>query len=560
MLTQLYIQNIAVIERASIDFGEGFHVFTGETGAGKSILIGAIGAVLGFRVSRDLIRTGAEKAMVTALFERLSDETCSALSSLGYEPEEDGTLLLSREFSAEGKSSCKIGGRPATVSILREVADTLINIHGQHDNQALISPERHIRFIDSYAGDGELLAQYRQEYAKLCSIKQELEKLNMDEVEKAYRIDLLTYQIDEISSANLKAGEEEELLEQKKQISNSAKIIEAVGQADLAFSGDDENEGLVAMLDSARDALSTAGRYYADLEGMASRVDEMYYELREYASDLRRCTSEMDFNEGDLDAIEARLDTIYKLKRKYGASVEEVLDYLGKSTQELQSINRSEEMQAKLEAQLAQTAYSAQKLAEALSEKRREAAKRLTEAVGEELRFLDMPFVRLEVKSEIGALSADGIDDMEFLISTNPGEPLKPLSKIASGGELSRVMLSLKNVLADRDRVGTLIFDEVDTGVSGRAAQKVGLKLKQASHGRQIICVTHLAQVAAYADRHYLIEKSVRDGRTFTDVRPLDRSGRVSEIARIIGGNEVTDTILSSADEMLRFAERQVDK
>lgn len=557
MLTQLYIQNIAVIEKTSIEFQPGFNIFTGETGAGKSILIDAISAVLGFRASRDLIRTGAERAVVTALFEALSPDTLAALAEFGYEPEEDGSLLLSREFSAEGKNSCKICGRPATVSILREVAETLINIHGQHDNQALLQPEKHIRFIDSFAGNDELLVRYRQQYGKLQEIKKELEALNMDDAEKKYRIDLLTYQIDEIASAELKPGEEEELTTQKKMITNSAKIVESVNEADLALSGDDEAEGLVAMLDTAKNAISNASRYFSNLEDMAARVDDIYYELREYASEIRGYTTELDLDVGDIDRIESRLDSIYKLKHKYGATIDEVLEFLQRSQEELSTINRSEEMQKKLGAQLAQVTYSAQKLAETLSAARKTAAKSFTAAVGEELKFLDMPFVRLAVENEIGALLPSGIDNMEFTISTNPGEPPKPLSKIASGGELSRVMLSLKNVLADKDRVGTLIFDEIDTGVSGRAAQKIGQKLAQVSKGRQIICVTHLAQVASYADNHLLIEKSVRGERTFTDVRSLTREERVREVARIIGGEAVTETVLRSADEMLKFAEKQ---
>ncbi|WP_312641851.1 DNA repair protein RecN [Hydrogenoanaerobacterium sp.] len=557
MLTQLYIQNIAVIEKTSIEFQPGFNIFTGETGAGKSILIDAISAVLGFRTSRDLIRTGADKAIVTALFDRLSQDTVDALAEFGYEPEEDGSLLLSREFSAEGKNTCKIGGRPATVSILREVAQTLINIHGQHDNQALMAPDKHIKFIDSFADTENLLASYRQQYAQLQDIRKQLEKLNVDEAEKAYRIDLLTYQIDEISDADLKPGEEEELIVQKKRIGNSAKIVESITQADAALNGDDESEGLVAMLGTAKDAIAMAGRYFTNLEEMAARVDEIYYELREYASDIRNYTTDLDFDEGDIDRIELRLDTIYKLKHKYGSSVEEILSYLEKSTEELSSINHSEELQQKLNAQLAQVTYNAQKMAEELSERRQQAAILFTDAVGEELKFLDMPFVRLEVKNEIGALSADGIDNMEFMISTNPGEPPKPLSKIASGGELSRIMLSLKNVIADKDQVGTLIFDEIDTGVSGRAAQKIGQKLAQVSKGRQIICVTHLAQVASYADNHLLIEKNIRNARTYTEVHSLDKAERIHEIARIIGGADITDTVLKNAEEMLRLAEKQ---
>lgn len=558
MLTELFIQNVAVIEKTSVTFGPGFNLFTGETGAGKSILIDAIGAVLGFRTSRDIVRTGAEKALVTAMFDNLSPQTVAVLAENGYEPEEDGTLLLSRELLTSGKGTCKIGGRPATVSILREVAQTLINIHGQHDSQLLMEPERHMSLIDSYAGTTELLAAYKKQYAVLQGVKRELEKLDMDEAEKTYRVDLLTYQIDEIDSAKLSSGEEEELAAQKKRLANAAKIAECLATADAALNGNDEAEGLVALLDAAKDAASTAGRYIDGLSQTAQRMEEMYYELREYASDIHAYATEAE-PDGDVNSIEARLDLIYKLRHKYGATIAEVLAYAENARRELSAITHAEERKKELESSLAKETYAAQKLAEQLAEKRADAAGHFVGEVGAELKFLDMPFVRLEVNSERGPLGADGIDKMELLISTNPGEPPKSLAKIASGGELSRIMLSLKNVLADRDEVGTLIFDEVDTGVSGRAAQKIGQKLLQASRGRQIICVTHLAQVAAYAQEHLLIEKSVRKERTFTEVRVLEDEERVRELARIMGGEDITETVLQGAREMIARA-KEVDK
>ncbi|MEF9852475.1 MAG: DNA repair protein RecN [Hydrogenoanaerobacterium sp.] len=557
MLTQLYIQNIAVIEKTSIDFTPGFNVFTGETGAGKSILIDSISAVLGFRTSRELIRTGADKAIVTAMFTELSSDTTAMLEKLGFEAEEDGTLLLSRELFADGKTTCKICGRPATVSILKEIAGTLINIHGQHDSQVLLEPQKHIKLIDGFAGtEAELLA-YKDEYDNLCEVKKRLSQLNMDDTEKAYRIDLLTYQIDEIEAAELHADEEDELLAQKKMLSNSEKILENITDADVAMNGsEDEENGLVPLLATAKDAIINAGRFYPDLVDMGTRLEEIYYELREYASDIHTYTTEISLDTGDIDKIEERIDTIYKLKHKYGSTVAEVLLFLENAKNELNSINRSGELLKELDAKLAKVTYNAQKLAEALSKKRRDGAKAFMQAVGDELKFLDMPFVRLEVQDEIGALSPDGIDNMEFMISTNPGEPPKQLSKIASGGELSRIMLSIKNVMADKDNTGTLIFDEIDAGVSGRAAQKIGQKLAQAAKGRQIICVTHLAQVASYAANHLLIEKTVHNERTYTDVHALTRDGRVNEIARIIGGEPVTETVRQSADEMLKFAEK----
>jgi len=417
--------------------------------------------------------------------------------------------------------------------------------------------EKHIKFIDSFANVDELLTRYKEQYAQLLNIKRELEKCNIDEAEKAYRTDLLTYQIDEITDADLKIDEEEELIAQKKRIGNAAKIVASIAEADIALNGDDETEGLVATLSTAKDAITTAGRYFTDLEEMAALIDEIYYELREYASDIHSYTADLEFNEGDIDRIEMRLDMIYKLKQKYGTSVEEILSFLKKATEELSSINQFDELQHKLNVQLAHLTRNAQKLAEELSERRNKAATQFTSAVGEELKFLDMPFVRLEVKNDVGELSNDGIDNMEFMISTNPGEPPKSLSKIASGGELSRIMLSLKNVIADKDQVGTLIFDEIDTGVSGRAAQKIGQKLKQVSKGRQIICVTHLAQVACYANHHLLIEKNVRNNRTYTEVRALSSNERVQEIARIIGGADITDTVLKNAEEMLNLAQKQ---
>ena len=554
MLTELFIQNVAVIEKTSVSFGPGFNLFTGETGAGKSILIDAIGAVLGFRTSRDIVRTGADKAVVTALFDQLSPQTIAVLAENGYEPEEDGTLLLCRELQSSGKGTCKIGGRPATVSILREIAQTLINIHGQHDSQLLMEPERHMSLIDSYAATGELLAAYKKQYALLQGVRRELEALDMDEAEKTYRVDLLRYQIDEIESAALSPGEDDELSAQRKRLNNAAKIAESLAAADAALNGDDEAEGLVTLLDTAKDAAMTAGRYIESLSQTAQRMEEMYYELREYASDIHALATDTE-PEGDVNAIENRLDLIYKLKHKYGATIEEVLARAEEARGELSAITHSEERKKELESSLAKETYAAQKLAEELALRRKEASGRFLSEVGEELKFLDMPFVRFELDSERCPLGPDGIDRMELLISTNPGEPPKPLAKIASGGELSRIMLSLKNVLADRDEVGTLIFDEVDTGVSGRAAQKIGQKLRQASQGRQIICVTHLAQVAAFAQEHLLIEKSVRGQRTFTEVRALDDEERVRELARIMGGEDITETVLQSAREMIERAQ-----
>ena len=549
MLSQLFIQNIAVIEKVQVAFEKGLNVFTGETGAGKSIVIDAINAVLGNRTSRDLVRTGAPKALVTALFEGIGDETKEQLLSMGFEPEEDGSLLLSREISADGKTSCKIGGRPSTVSILREVAQSLINIHGQHDNQSLLLPEQHLVYIDQFGKTAALLKEYRVEYAYYVELQRKLRQLQTDEREKAQRTDLLSYQINEISSAALFPDEEEELQSAKKKMQNSVKIIEALHIAHDLLQGTEESDGILSMLDQTQEQFQMLEVYYPQIK--SDRILDMRYELEEVRENLRDALSDAEMDPAELDRIEERLDLIFRLKRKYGGSVEEILAFKERAQQELDSIVHAEELQAKLEKEHGQSEARLIKLAKQLSEKRKSAAKQFEDQVCAELTFLDMPSVRFIVHAETGELDETGIDRMEFYISTNPGEPPKPIGKIASGGELSRIMLSLKNVIAEGDRVGTLIFDEVDTGVSGRAAQKIGRKLKQASAGRQIICVTHLAQVAAFADTHLLIAKTVRDGRTFTTVNALPQEARVQELARIMGGENLTPTVLASARELI---------
>ena len=549
MLSQLFIQNIAVIEKVQVAFEKGLNVFTGETGAGKSIVIDAINAVLGNRTSRDLVRTGAPKALVTALFEGIGDETKEQLLSMGFEPEEDGSLLLSREISADGKTSCKIGGRPSTVSILREVAQSLINIHGQHDNQSLLLPEQHLVYIDQFGKTAALLKEYRVEYAYYVELQRKLRQLQTDEREKAQRTDLLSYQINEISSAALFPDEEEELQSAKKKMQNSVKIIEALHIAHDLLQGTEESDGILSMLDQTQEQFQMLEVYYPQIK--SDRILDMRYELEEVRENLRDALSDAEMDPAELDRIEERLDLIFRLKRKYGGSVEEILAFKERAQQELDSIVHAEELQAKLEKEHGQSEARLIKLAKQLSEKRKSAAKQFEDQDCAELTFLDMPSVRFIVHAETGELDETGIDRMEFYISTNPGEPPKPIGKIASGGELSRIMLSLKNVIAEGDRVGTLIFDEVDTGVSGRAAQKIGRKLKQASAGRQIICVTHLAQVAAFADTHLLIAKTVRDGRTFTTVNALPQEERVQELARIMGGENLTPTVLASARELI---------
>ena len=549
MLSQLYIQNIAVIEKVQVAFEKGLNVFTGETGAGKSIVIDAINAVLGNRTSRDLVRTGAPKALVTALFEEIGDETKEQLLSLGFEPEEDGSLLLSREIAADGKTSCKIGGRPATVSILREVAQSLINIHGQHDNQSLLMPEQHLGYIDQFGKTNRLLLSYRTEYAYFTELQRKLRQLQVNEQEKEQKIDLLTYQINEITAAGLYSGEEEELLTAKKRMQNIAKIVESLHIAHDLLSGGDETDGVLSMLDQTEDQMRQLQDYYPDMK--ADKLMDIRYELEEISESLREALSDSEVDPQEMDRVEERLDLIFRLKRKYGNSIDEILAFGERAQQELDSITRSEEIEGKLRKELEKSSVELMEIAGQLSEKRQAAAQLFQQQVCEELAFLDMPSVRFLVHCETDEPDESGIDRMEFYITTNPGEPPKPIGKVASGGELSRIMLSLKNVIAEGDRVGTLIFDEVDTGVSGRAAQKIGRKLKQASGGRQIICVTHLAQVAAFADTHLLISKNVRDERTFTTVQPLSQEERVQELARIMGGENITEPVLASARELI---------
>lgn len=549
MLSQLYIQNIAVIEKVQVAFEKGLNVFTGETGAGKSIVIDAINAVLGNRTSRDLVRTGAPKALVTALFEEIGDETKEQLLSLGFEPEEDGSLLLSREIAADGKTSCKIGGRPATVSILREVAQSLINIHGQHDNQSLLIPEQHLGYIDQFGKTNRLLLSYRTEYAYFTELQRKLRQLQVNEQEKEQKIDLLTYQINEITAAGLYSGEEEELFTAKKRMQNIAKIVESLHIAHDLLSGGDETDGVLSMLDQTEDQMRQLQDYYPDMK--ADKLMDIRYELEEISESLREALSDSEVDPQEMDRVEERLDLIFRLKRKYGNSIDEILAFGERAQQELDSITRSEEIEGKLRKELEKSSVELMEIAGQLSEKRQAAAQLFQQQVCEELAFLDMPSVRFLVHCETDEPDESGIDRMEFYITTNPGEPPKPIGKVASGGELSRIMLSLKNVIAEGDRVGTLIFDEVDTGVSGRAAQKIGRKLKQASGGRQIICVTHLAQVAAFADTHLLIAKNVRDERTFTTVQPLSQEERVQELARIMGGENITEPVLASARELI---------
>lgn len=549
MLSQLFIKNIAVIESASIDFENGFNVFTGETGAGKSILIDAINAVLGGRTSRDLVRTGESKAFVSAVFSDVSPKVKSVLEELGYDADDD-ELMISREISAEGKNVCKINARPATVSALKQLSGVLIDVHGQHDSVILQNPELHIGYIDAFGDTAAELSAYRESYKAMKETERAIKKISMDDSDKEARIDLLKYQIGEIEAAAVEEGEEDELLALSKRIKSSENIMELVSGTVAALDGDDGSEGALDELETVIKNAEELAEYFPDFAGVSEKFKSTYYELEEFANDVKNCADELDFDPQLQNRTEKRLDEIFRLKRKYGGSVEAMFAYYDKAVKELDGIEFSEEHLEKLNKEYAVLKKATEEKAAVLTQKRLATAQTFEHAVMDELSYLNMPNVRFSVNFEHADFSESGCDSIEFYIATNAGEPLKPLAKIASGGELSRIMLSIKNVLADKDEVGTLIFDEVDTGISGAAAQKVGRKLKQVSKGRQIICVTHLAQVAAFADNHLLISKATENGRTFTSVISLDKEGKICELARIMGG-ELTDSLKNSAKELL---------
>ena len=551
MLSQLFIKNVAVIESASIDFENGFNVFTGETGAGKSILIDSINAVLGGRTSRDLVRTGEGKAVVSAVFTDISKETEKVLEELGYDIEDE--LLISREISAEGKSICKVNMRPATAGVLKQLSSVLIDVHGQHDSAVLQNPELHIGYIDSFGNTESELSEYRESFKKLKSVDREIKKIISDDSDKTARIDMLKFQISEIESAAIEEGEEEELLSLSKRIKSAENIMGLISETVGALDGNGESEGALDGLSTAIENCARLAEFFPQYEGLSEKFKEMYYEFEEFANDVKDNADELDFDPALQNRTERRLDQIFRLKRKYGGSVEEMFKYYNKATEELENIEFSEERLEKLQKEREQLFGETAKLADILTKKRSAAAETFERAVSEELSYLNMPNVRFSVNFEETDFTESGKDNLEFYIATNAVEPLKPLTKIASGGELSRIMLSIKNVLADNDNVDTLIFDEVDTGISGSAAQKVGQKLKQVSKGRQIICVTHLAQVAAYADNHLLISKNTEGGRTFTSVESLEKEGRVNELARIMGGT-MTEALKKSAEELLELS------
>lgn len=551
MLSQLYIENIAVIRQATIDFQQGFHVFTGETGAGKTILISAINAVLGGRTFKEIIRTGETRATVSALFTEIPEELCKKIEVLGY-PLEDNQLLVQREIDLSGKGQCRLDGRPATAAMLREVCSLLIDIHGQHDNQELLSAEKHLGFLDSYGAYPQEMAAYTAAYERMCECAARLDKLQMDESYKLQRMDILQFQIKEIGDAKLSDGEEERLVEQQKRIRNAERITESLGAVYTLLNGNgEEMRGVLEALEEVSTELDTAAKYLTEFGGYSEKLSDAYYMLEELGSRARDTLEDADFDPRQLDDIESRLDTIYKLKKKYGNSIAEILEYFERISEEYQSLELSDELTAHLQRELDEANLVLHTVAEALTACRLAAAAEFSERVEQELAYLDMAGVRFSITRREKPYGPTGADEMEFMICTNTGEEAKPLAKIASGGELARIMLAIKNVLAEKDGIGTIIFDEVDTGVSGRAAQKIGKKLAEVARHRQVICVTHLAPVAACAAHHYRIYKTVEDGRTFTRVEELTRPQRVQELARIMVGENITESALKSAEEML---------
>ena len=555
MLSLLHIENIAIIESAEIAFEPGFNVLTGETGAGKSIVIDAISAVLGQRTSRELIRTGAKSALVTAVFTGLPK--LKWLEDAGFPQGEE--LLLQREISGEGRNVCRLDGRPLTVAQLRELGKQLLDIHGQHDGQQLLDPACHLSYLDSFGRTGKLLEHYRRTYEAVQARKKQIAALEMDEAERARRVDTLTYQINELERADLKAGEDEELDERRRLLRSAGKLMDAVQEAEFALTGSEDSQGACDLIAQAEDAIGRVSRLTEPLAELGEKLSALRCAADDAAECLRDMSRELDFSPGELDQIEGRLDLIYRLKKKYGATVTEMLDYLEHSRQELEQIQDADDTIVRLTAKLDGERAQAKEMGEALTEARKKAAGKLQKRVQEELRQLDMPKVRFETEflpseGEDG-MDASGMDKVQFLMSANVGEALKPIQKVASGGELARIMLALKNVLAEDDGIGSLVFDEVDTGVSGRAAQKVAEKMADVARHKQVLCVTHLPQIAAMADAHFSVEKGEREGRTYTRVERLSQEGREEELSRLIGGAQVSEALRRSAAELLANAQ-----
>lgn len=550
MLSSLQIENVAVIQKAEVHFEPGLNVLTGETGAGKSILIDSINAILGNRTSKDLVRTGASKAVIRAAFEQVPSAVLDKLEQSGYERSE--ALLLSREITAEGKSSCRINGMPATAAVLRDLCGGLININGQHDSVGLLNPAHHLGILDDYAQNRTVFQEYYTLYRKLVQVKRELDALITDEAEKQRKIDLLQYQVQEIEDAGLTAGEEQTLENRRKVLSNASAIRDRLAQSYALLSGSDDAAGAVDLLGETSNAVDAAAQLDPALTAAAGQLLDLYYNAKDVAADLIGRLDAYDTNDAELDEVEQRLDLLYRLKRKYGSTVEDVIAFGQKAREELDSIQHSQQRYDALQAEKLRLYAKARGKAEVLTQTRLKAFEELNTRISGTLDFLNMPGVRMTLRHTRGPLASHGQDSVEFYISTNPGEAPKPLAKIASGGELSRITLAIKNAMADKDAVPTVIYDEIDSGVSGKAAGRIGEVLRQSAQGHQILCITHTAQIAALADCHLLIQKNVSNERTYTEIHPLDENGRVEALARLISGDHVTELSRANAREMLQ--------
>ncbi len=550
MLSSLQIENVAVIQKAEVHFEPGLNVLTGETGAGKSILIDSINAILGNRTSKDLVRTGAAKAVIRAAFEQVPPAVLDKLEQSGYERSE--ALLLSREITAEGKSSCRINGMPATAAVLRELCGGLININGQHDSVGLLNPAHHLGILDDYAQNRTVFQEYYTLYRELVRVKRELDALITDEAEKQRKIDLLQYQVQEIEDAGLTAGEEQTLENRRKVLSNASAIRDRLAQSYALLSGSDDAAGAVDLLGEASNAVDAAAQLDPALTAAAGQLLDLYYNAKDVAAELIGRLDTYDTNDAELDEVEQRLDLLYRLKRKYGSTVEDVIAFGQKAREELDNIQHSQQRYDALQAEKLRLYTKAREKAEVLTQTRLKAFEELNTRISGTLDFLNMPGVRMTLRHTRGPLASHGQDSVEFYISTNPGEAPKPLAKIASGGELSRITLAIKNAMADKDAVPTVIYDEIDSGVSGKAAGRIGEVLRQSAQGHQILCITHTAQIAALADCHLLIQKNVSNERTYTEIHPLDENGRVEALARLISGDHVTELSRANAREMLQ--------
>ena len=557
MLSNLQIENIAIIKNAVIDFNDGFNVMTGETGAGKSIIIDSLNAVLGERTSRELIRTGCDFASVSAVFYDKSEAVNSVLSELDIMPEDDGSIIISRKITADGKNNCKINGVSVTVSSLKKLGAFLVNIHGQLDNQALLNPEFHMSYIDSIADNAGLIEKYRRSYNEYTETLKALEKLNVDEEQKMRRLDTLSYQIKEIENAHIVPGEYASLKEKQSFYRNAEKLTAALNSAYEALNGNSDIDGAVSLSFAASNKLNSCADMPESVNELSKRIEESAYNLSDCADELGSVLDSLEFDESDVNFVEERLALIHDLSRKYGKTEEDIIEYYNNAVSELDSIENADELKLKLEKELKEKYSVALENAKELSKSRIFAGNSFCLNVCEELKFLNMPNVKFFVEINPTELNENGIDTVEFFLSANAGEAPKPLHKIASGGELSRIMLAIKSVLAEKDNIGTLVFDEIDTGVSGSAAQKIAIKLKSVSASHQVICVTHLAQIAAYADEHLLIEKAEKDGHTFTSVRSLKFDERKQELARIMGGMTITQSLIDSAEHMLNDAQNK---